>query len=114
MKIDTWIKLMEFADRRWGCHQMPERSFFFAGYQFPICARCTGVLVGYILSIFLFSHITFLLCIGISSIMLLDWGIQYLAIVQSTNIRRLITGICGGVGCMCFAIKSIVLIVNIL
>ena len=28
---------------------MPERSFFFGEYQFPLCARCTGVLVGYML-----------------------------------------------------------------
>src|SRR5689334_678725 len=25
------------------CHQRPERSFFLAGHQFPVCARCTGL-----------------------------------------------------------------------
>lgn len=25
------------------CHQIPERSFFWAGQQFPVCARCTGL-----------------------------------------------------------------------
>jgi uncharacterized membrane protein len=25
------------------CHQRPERSFFWAGHQFPVCARCTGL-----------------------------------------------------------------------
>jgi uncharacterized membrane protein len=25
------------------CHQRPERSFFVDGYQFPVCARCTGL-----------------------------------------------------------------------
>ena len=29
-----------------GCHQMPERSFFYKGKQFPVCARCTGVIIG--------------------------------------------------------------------
>src|SRR6476469_9730789 len=24
------------------CHQRPERSFWFWGAQFPVCARCTG------------------------------------------------------------------------
>ena len=24
------------------CHRIPERSFFFRGHQFPVCARCTG------------------------------------------------------------------------
>lgn len=114
MNDNTWFKLMEFAERRWGCHQIAERSFFFSGYQFPICVRCTGVLLGYIISIFLFSHISFIFCIGLSSIMLLDWIIQFLNILQSVNSRRFITGICGGIGCMCFFIKSIVFITNIL
>jgi len=114
MNDETWFKLMDFADRRWGCHQIAERSFFLGGYQFPICARCTGVLLGYILSIFLFFHISFLICIGLAGIMLLDWSIQFLKILKSTNVRRFITGICGGIGCMCFLIKSIVLIVDII
>lgn len=25
------------------CHQRPERSFFWAGHQLPVCARCTGL-----------------------------------------------------------------------
>jgi uncharacterized membrane protein len=27
------------------CHQRPERSFVFAGAQFPVCARCAGLYV---------------------------------------------------------------------
>ena len=27
------------------CHQRPERSFFWEGHQFPVCARCTGLYV---------------------------------------------------------------------
>ena len=27
------------------CHQLPERSFFLADRQFPVCARCTGLYV---------------------------------------------------------------------
>jgi uncharacterized membrane protein len=29
------------------CHQIPERSFFIAGHQFAVCARCTGLYAGF-------------------------------------------------------------------
>src|SRR5947207_10806493 len=29
------------------CHQMPARSFFIAGHQFAVCARCTGLYFGF-------------------------------------------------------------------
>jgi uncharacterized membrane protein len=28
------------------CHQMPERSFYLAGFQLPVCARCLGIYAG--------------------------------------------------------------------
>lgn len=99
-KDKRWIKLMEFGHRL-GCHQMPERSFFYKGYQFPVCARCTGVIIGEIIAIIM------LICkikfnIVVSTVLLLimgfDWFIQYIKILQSNNIRRLITGISGGIG----------------
>ena len=29
------------------CHQIPERSFYIAGYPLAVCARCTGLYVGF-------------------------------------------------------------------
>ncbi len=29
------------------CHQIPERSFFIAGHQFAVCARCAGLYAGF-------------------------------------------------------------------
>mgnify|MGYP002508798629 CR=1 FL=1 len=99
MSDKQWIKLMEMGDRL-GCHQTPERSFFVKGYQFPVCARCTGVLISSVLATLLFfkKKLPISLCVALSSVMLFDWGIQYLKIKESTNIRRLVTGLIGGFG----------------
>lgn len=99
-KYEKWVSLMEYGHKI-GCHQMPERSFFYKGYQFPVCARCTGVIIGEIICI-----ITILVNIKLSIILYtvlllimgLDWFIQYINILESNNIRRLITGILGGFG----------------
>ena len=94
-----WIKLMELSETL-GCHQMPERSFFLKGYQFPVCARCTGVIISSIIATILFikKKMPIKLCVFLSSIMLADWSLQYFKIKESTNTRRLITGLIGGFG----------------
>lgn len=33
------------------CHQRPDRSFYFFHVQFLLCARCTGLVVGFFVSI---------------------------------------------------------------
>ena len=85
-----------------GCHQRPDRSFFFRGYQFPICARCTGVLISYLASIPIYISCggCYMISAFAAAIMFLDWVLQYIGILESTNLRRLITGIMGGYGIM--------------
>ncbi|MGD1997003.1 MAG: DUF2085 domain-containing protein [Anaerolineae bacterium] len=34
------------------CHRIPSHSFFFAGRQLPLCARCTGSFVGALVGLF--------------------------------------------------------------
>jgi uncharacterized membrane protein len=97
----TFLEIIRTLGNHSGCHQLPERSFFYKGKQFPVCARCTGVFLGY-LSAFLFLAfrkilptkiaIAFLSCMGI------DWALQETGIKKSTNLRRLITGFAGGLG----------------
>lgn len=99
-KDKRWISLMEYGQRI-GCHQMPERSFFYKGYQFPVCARCTGVIIGELITIFLLIFrikLNIIISIFLLLIMGLDWFIQFINVLQSNNTRRLITGISGGVG----------------
>lgn len=83
-----------------GCHQMPERSFFIRGYQFPVCARCTGVIISSIIAfiLFLYKKLPIKVCMAMSGVMLCDWLIQYFEIQESNNKRRLITGLIGGFG----------------
>lgn len=99
MNEKQWMKLMEIGHTL-GCHQMPKRSFFLKGYQFPVCARCTGVIVSALIAAIVFfkKKLPIRLCIALSSVMLLDWGMQYLNIRESTNPRRFITGLIGGFG----------------
>jgi uncharacterized membrane protein len=91
-----WIKLMNFFSKHWNCHRMPERSFFFKGYQFPICARCTGILIGCILGPIIYyikSDINFIICILLILPMIFDGFIQLYTNYKSNNIKRFITGI---------------------
>lgn len=107
----VWINIMKIGATA-GCHQRPDRSFFYHNRQFPICARCTGVLIGYIaaLTAFIFFMTPLWLCLLFCLIMFLDWLIQYLKIKESNNIRRLITGILGGYGLLSFEINLATLI----
>ena len=96
-----WIKLMDIARKYWGCHQFPERSFFFRGYQFPVCARYTGIMIGYIVSIILLLCKVFFswkLSAAFLLFMLIDAGLQYQFGVMSTNNRRLLSGMLFGIG----------------
>lgn len=104
----TWKKLMELGGKM-GCHQRADRSLFFRGYQFPICARCFGVMIGYLVSILMFFWLGFkqlkIVSILGCGCMLIDWLLQALKIKESTNKRRVITGVLGGFGLMIFYIE---------
>lgn len=113
-KVNVWIKLMSFFRKYWGCHQMPSRSFFIHGYQMPLCARCTGIIVGEVLGLILVSC-CFSINIFYAILMIVPMGID--GIIQlkynyeSTNIRRVLTGCMAGVGiifCVINAIKFLV------
>lgn len=89
------------------CHQIPERSFKYKNYVFPICSRCTGIYLGIIVGFFftifidLFKINTFY-PIVILTIMLIPTAIdgfgQLFGFWKSNNIRRFFTGWLTGLG----------------
>lgn len=89
---------MEYG-ARCGCHQRADRSFFIGRWQMPVCARCTGVLAGHILGLAVWKkHISPWAAVCCCEVILADWLLQRLEIKESTNPRRLITGMIGGFG----------------
>lgn len=98
----AWAKSMRFGSRL-GCHQIPERSFHVRGYQFPVCARCTGTFVGEIICLLLFGLVGYIVppvaAMFLAFVMLFDWMAQQLGRYESGNGFRFITGVLGGLGC---------------
>jgi len=99
---------------------MNDRSFFFRGYQFPVCARCTGLLLGqiagFLLSLFFIKcDIRLLFCLAVFSTLLLgaDGVGQLKKLWTSTNPRRFLTGILCGSFVTIFNIKLIVTIISL-
>jgi uncharacterized membrane protein len=93
-----WLKLMKFG-RNVGCHQQQCRSFFYKNYQFPLCARCTGIFIGELIIapvVLLFGFNNIYLSIGLFLVMVIDGALQYFNILESNNTRRFITGLGAG------------------
>jgi len=90
------------------CHRLPERSFFWRGRQFPVCARCTGLYIGY-LSFPLFNfdviHLNSFIAILLVIPTMLDGFLQARYKILSTNIRRVVTGTAAGVGLMAIVVN---------
>lgn len=81
------------------CHNRSDRSFFIRGQKLPLCARCTGIFIGIILGIIIF----LLYKIKISILILLlfplciDGFSQSFFCYESTNNKRLFTGLLFGI-----------------
>ncbi len=85
------------------CHRLPERSFFFKGKQFPLCARCTGLYAGFlVLPIFVFGllFINFWWTILLIAPTIIDGLLQAHTKYFSNNPIRFITGTMAGIGFM--------------
>lgn len=103
------------------CHRIPERSFHIKGYQFPVCARCTGFYSGLAVYLILnrfYTHPYDLNMLFISMILMIpvaaDGLTQYFGPRESTNNLRFLTGFIGGVGLIIFLKIIIRWIINVL
>ena len=89
------------------CHQMPERSFKYKGKQFPLCARCTGIFIGYFtFPIFQLQIIepSLILIIILSIPMIVDSISQSMNFRESNNVLRVITGFLFGAAQIAFIV----------
>lgn len=112
--LRSWYKALFKIGEMSGCHQMPERSFFIKEKQFPVCARCTGAVIGYCAGgiTYLFFKLPIIICVSFCVIMFVDWLLQRLQIAESTNLRRLITGTVCGFGLIQLYLAAFVFLVN--
>lgn len=88
MFLNRWLPII------FGCHTREDRSFYLKGRKFPICARCTGELIGILASLILYPLIKLSLPIALLLMlpMILDGALQSLSRYESNNTKRFITG----------------------
>lgn len=95
--MGRWLDWLKFVP----CHRKPERCFHMGGQPLPVCARCLGIMMGY-----LFIPILLLIPLGppwpfgllAQMPMLIDGGTQWLGWRQSNNLLRVATGLLSGWG----------------
>ena len=83
------------------CHQMPERSFHLAGHPLAVCARCTGLYLGFALGVCLYPLIRSLrrtetparvwLFIAAAPAAI-DFGLTFFGVWENTQFSRSATG----------------------
>lgn len=81
-----------------GCHCLDSRSFHYKGRRFPLCARCTGELVGILFCLITFPwvRVGVVPAVGLLLPLIVDGGLQALTPYESKNGRRLLTGLLFG------------------
>ena len=110
LRYSQMIKFLYiWLPRIFGCHCHNNRSFYYKGHKFPICARCSGELTGIIIcfALFWFWKPTIGVAIFMMLPLVIDGFTQLLTKYESTNIRRFITGILFGIAFSSFFVETI-------
>ncbi|PKL66209.1 MAG: hypothetical protein CVV28_11940 [Methanobacteriales archaeon HGW-Methanobacteriales-1] len=89
------------------CHGIPDRTIYFKNKPLPLCARCTGTLIGiFTLPIFhwviISPSLVVILVLGLPA--LLDGITQFVGWRESNNKLRLITGFLLGMSIACLIV----------
>lgn len=99
--MNIWLRQSHF------CHSIPERCFIYNNRYLPICARCTGILIGGIVSLLIFNifniYLSYQMSFILATPMIIDGGLQYLNYTSSKNNRRFVTGFLFGIGALIFS-----------
>lgn len=83
------------------CHQLPDRSFHFAGHQFAVCSRCTGLYSGFAAAALVYPLARTLrhtdtpsrLWLILAAVPLVsDFALGYFSIWQNNHVSRFSTG----------------------
>lgn len=102
-----WIRLMELG-AACGCHQRADRSFFVAGYQLPVCARCLGAGLGQLAALPLaFVVPPRFAAAALALPLAVDGTTQRLGLRESTNKLRFATGLLAGYGLATAALAAL-------
>lgn len=87
------------------CHRIPERTIHIKGRPLPLCARCTGILIGALWAmlylLFSWTNVGFFgFLVGIILILpgVIDGFTQLFEYRVSNNLLRIVTGLLMGVG----------------
>lgn len=83
------------------CHQQPERSFFIAGHPLAVCARCTGLYLGFAIATLLYPLLPSTrrtqpparkwLFFALAPLVV-DFGLGFFGIWENTHSSRFLTG----------------------
>ena len=97
------------------CHQRPERSFHLAGAQLPVCARCFGLYLSGAVGLLVASRrrgsipaaTTRLLLVIAALPIAITVALEWLGLIHTTNIVRLLTGLPLGFAAAVVIVRSL-------
>lgn len=101
---DECIKRVQYFGTAPLCNLQKDRAPVIHGFCFPLCWRCTSILITYIIFSLLIRNEIFVIpvklitCFILQAPILVDGLAQTIFSHESTNFRRVITGFCSGMG----------------